>query len=211
VNDYPYPKDEFDEPPAPGQPVGVHLPRRGTWDRLRAFVIVLVIAAVLAYGIVWWFSTQTADKDDAAAPTTTSAAPVDPTDAATTDEGAEEPTDEGTTPEDSEEPTDEPTDEETTEEADELDRSVAIRVLNSTNVSGLAATAADALVDDGWSGAEAANFTGTPPSVTSVWYQSEEYADEAAAIAESLGVEQTTLVDSLVGPISVILRPDYTG
>lgn len=198
MNDYPYPKDEFDEPPAPGQPVGVHLPRRGTWDRLRAFVIVLVIAAVLAYGIVWWFSTQTTDKDDAAAPTTTSAAPVEPTDAATTDEGAEE-------------PTDEPTDEETTEEADELDRSVAIRVLNSTNVSGLAGTAAGALVDDGWSGAEAANFTGTPPSVTSVWYQSEEYADEAEAIAESLGVAEATLVDTLVGPVSVILRPDYAG
>lgn len=198
MNDYPYPKDEFDEPPAPGQPVGVHLPRRGTWDRLRAFVIVLVIAAVLAYGIVWWFSTQTTDKDDAAAPTTTSAAPVEPTDAATTDEGAEE-------------PTDEPTDEETTEEADELDRSVAIRVLNSTNVSGLAGTAAGALVDDGWSGAEAANFTGTPPSVTSVWYQSEEYADEADAIAESLGVAEATLVDTLVGPVSVILRPDYAG
>jgi len=198
VNDYPYPKDEFDEPPAPGQPVGVHLPRRGTWDRLRAFVIVLLIASLLAYGIVWWFSTQTTDKDDAAAPTTTSAAPVEPTDAATTDEGAEE-------------PTDEPTDEETTEEADELDRSVAIRVLNSTNVSGLAGTAAGALVDDGWSGAEAANFTGTPPSVTSVWYQSEEYADEAEAIAESLGVAEATLVDTLVGPISVILRPDYAG
>lgn len=198
MNDYPYPKDEFDEPPAPGQPVGVHLPRRGTWDRLRAFVIVLVIAAVLAYGIVWWFSTQSTDKDDAAAPTTTSAAPVEPTDAATTDEGAEE-------------PTDEPTDEETTEEADELDRSVAIRVLNSTNVSGLAGTAAGALVDDGWSGAEAANFTGTPPSVTSVWYQSEEYADEAEAIAESLGVAEATLVDTLVGPVSVILRPDYAG
>ncbi len=198
MNDYPYPKDEFDEPPAPGQPVGVHLPRRGTWDRLRAFVIVLLIASLLAYGIVWWFSTQTTDKDDAAAPTTTSAAPVEPTDAATTDEGAEE-------------PTDEPTDEETTEEADELDRSVAIRVLNSTNVSGLAGTAAGALVDDGWSGAEAANFTGTPPSVTSVWYQSEEYADEAEAIAESLGVAEATLVDTLVGPISVILRPDYAG
>lgn len=197
MNDYPYPKDEFDEPPAPGQPVGVHLPRRGTWDRLRAFVIVLLIASLLAYGIVWWFSTQTTDKDDAAAPTT-SAAPVEPTDAATTDEGTEE-------------PTDEPTDEETTEEADELDRSVAIRVLNATNVSGLAGTAAGALVDDGWSGAEAANFTGTPPSVTSVWYQSEEYADEAEAIAESLGVAEATLVDTLVGPISVILRPDYAG
>lgn len=211
MNDYPYPKDEFDEPPVPGQPVGVHLPRRGTWDRLRAFVIVLVVAALLAYGIVWWFSTQTTDKKTAAGPATSSTAPVDPTGAPTTGESAEEPTDAESTPDESEEPTDEPTDEETPEQSPELDQAVPIRVLNSTNVSGLAASAAQSLVADGWTGAEAANFTGTPPSVTSVWYQSEEYADEAEAIAESLGVQGATLVESLRGPVSVILRPDYSG
>lgn len=210
MKDYPYPKDEFDEPPAPGQPVGVHLPRRGTWDRLRAFVIVLVVAALLAYGIVWWFSTQTTDDAPAASPTATTA-PADPTEAPATGEEPGEPTDEATD-EESEEPSDEPTtDEPTTDEPDELDQSVSVRVLNSTRTSGLAATVAQTLLDGGWSGAEAANFTGTPPSVTSVWYQSEEYADEAEAIAEALGVERATLVESLRGPISVILRPDYQG
>lgn len=205
MSDYPYPPDEFDQPVGDGQSVGIHRAPRSTWSKVWPFLAVIVAFAVLAWGIVWWFASQSPDSGTTPSPTVTQEQTDEATDE-TEYEATEEPTDEETdeaTDEETEEPTDEPT--------VELDRGVAIRVLNATNTSGLAASGVERLTQAGWTAATAANYTGGAIDSTVVWYQSEDYAAEAEQIAADLGVTQTELVPSLVGPVSVILSGDFSG
>lgn len=201
MSDYPYPPDEFDQPVGDGQSVGIHRTPRSAWSKVWPFLAVIVAFAVLAWGIVWWFASQSPDSEPTASPTVTQEQ-TDETEGEATEEPTDEETDEAT-----DEATDEPTDEPTVE----LDRGVAIRVLNATSTSGLAASGVERLTQAGWTAATAANYTGGAIDSTVVWYQSEDYAAEAEQIAADLGVTQTELVPSLVGPVSVILAGDFSG
>lgn len=223
MSQYPYPADEFDAPPAPGQSVGIHRERRSAWSKWGPYLVVVVICALLAYGLVVWFDSRTVrDEEPTAggpAVTSTSTAPEEtadesgsktPSDTDTAgDEDPAEPTGEaettGTeeTPEGSESPTD-------TETTADLDRAVAIRVLNATRTSGLAATGVAKLQAAGWTGATAANYTGGAVNATVVWYKSDEFAAEADQVAADLGLAPPTLVPELAGPISVVLAGDFS-
>ncbi len=220
MSDYDFPPDEFDQPPAAGQSVGIHRAPQSTWSKLWPYLVVVIIFAALAYGVVTWFASQS-PKSPAATPpppsVTQSAEPTEATPEETTDT-SEEPTSEEPT---SEEPTSEertpeetsPEPEETTPEPEpseeattaELDRAVAVRVLNATSRGGLAGIGVNKLGAAGWTNATAANYTGSAVSVSSVWFKAEENRAEAEEIASDLGISDVALQPSLVGPISVIL------
>lgn len=215
MNDYPYPPDEFDEVPSGAQSAGIHRVRRSAWSRTWPYLAVLVIFALVAYGFVTWFSSRGPDRSDdkptatATAPQeTTAEAPTETTPPApetTTEPPATETTEPGTTEPETTEP------EETTEPAAALDRSLRVRVLNATSTQGLAASGVSRLKDAGFTDVSGANYTGSAVSASQVWFQGPQYADEAAEIASVLGISAVQQVDSLSGPVSVILSSDFSG
>ncbi|WP_165068253.1 LytR C-terminal domain-containing protein [Marisediminicola senii] len=96
-----------------------------------------------------------------------------------------------------------------------LDATIPITVLNGTSTSGLAGSAGDRLVEEGWEGAaigvgNRANADASDIETTVVYYS--DAANEAAALAlvESLGVgdiRQST--DYPQSPLVVLLGADY--
>ncbi|MBT0993136.1 LytR C-terminal domain-containing protein [Cellulomonas sp. DKR-3] len=195
--DYPYPDDEFDAPPDPTAPRGVHRAPRSAWSRWWPFVAVLVIAPLLAYAIVTFASRdQSTDDGSAAAPTTTSA----PTSAATGG-ASEEPSDEASEPADE---TSEPADEETTPTA-EADLSTPVTVYNGAGIQGLAGAGAGQLTEAGFTSVTADNFSGTAPATSTVYYATEDQAGTAELVASTLGLTTVTLDAAQAGSGIVVV------
>ena len=65
------------------------------------------------------------------------------------------------------------------EQAAQVDRSLSVRVINGTGISGYAATKQSVLNQAGYANVAAANPSGTLPDATVVWYQND--ADKATA------------------------------
>lgn len=187
--DYDYPEDEFDVLARERVPQGVHRSPRPAWRAWLPFLVVLIAAPLLAIGLVRLVSGGD-DSPSVAEPTSS---------AETTTESTPEPE---ATPEPEPEP-------EPTPEPEPLDQAVAVQVLNGAGVSGLAGRTVEVLVAAGWTAVEPGNYTSAEPSSSTVFYASPELADEAAAIAQQLGIEPVTeLAD--VSSIVVVLRPDFS-
>lgn len=205
MSGYPYPNDEFDTELDDTHALGIHHSRRSTWSRVWPFLVVVLVCAALAAGLVTWFTAQGRPKVPGTTPapttvSTTSTTTGTPTDPTTTPEESEQPT--------TDEPTDEPTDAPTDEpSAAEIDRSTAIRVLNATSTQGLAAGRVSTLKNAGWTNVVGENFPSgqSKPATTSVWYRAAENEDEAKQVAKDLGIDTVTLVESLRGAVSVVL------
>lgn len=209
-----YPEDEFDRIDELGLPAGVHRTPRSAWSKIAPFVVVVVLCAALAVAAVYVLSRTPGSPLDqsSASPSATAEDPAaeDPAaeDPAAEDPAAEDPAAEDPAAEDpaAEDPSADP-EVPAEPEAPVADTSVAVRVLNATGRSGAAATAADTLSGAGWSDVSADNYTGDRLNASVVWYQTEDLADEAQAVADLLGIpaSQVTLVPELRGPLSVIL------
>lgn len=217
MSDYDYPPDEFDQPPEAGQSVGIHRAPQSKWSKVWPYLVVIVIFAALAYGVVTWFASQKPSSDSDSTPSSSTTQPAESTDPESPEatEGSDEPSaDESTAEETSAEPEEsettsepEPTEEETTAE---LDRAVEVRVLNATSRAGLAGSAADSLGGAGWTSATAADYSGAAISTSAVWFKSEENRAEAEQIASDLGISSVSLQPTLTGPVSVILADDFS-
>lgn len=196
-----YPEDEFDRTDGLGLPAGVHRTPRSAWSKTAPFLVVVVLCAALAVAAVYVLSRTPGSPLDQSSASPSASAPAeepaaeDPAaeDPAAEDPAAEDPAADPETPAEPEVPV--------------ADTSVAVRVLNATGRSGAAAGAADTLSGAGWSDVSADNYTGDRLNASVVWYQSEDLADEAQAVADLLGIpaSQVTLVPELRGPLSVIL------
>lgn len=195
--DYPYPDDEFDAPADPTAPRGVHRAPRSAWSRWWPFLAVLVIAPLLAYGIVTFASRDTSTDPGTSGSTTTSA-PTSTATAGTSEKPSDEP----------EEPSDEPTepaDEETTPAA-EVDLTTPVTVYNAAGIQGLAGQGAGELTEAGFSSVVADNFGGTAPATSTVYYATEEQVATAELAASTLGVTTVTLDPAQAGTgIAVVL------
>ena len=209
-----YPEDEFDRIEEVGLPAGVHRTPRSAWSKIAPFLVVVVLCAALAVAAVYVLSRTPGSPLDqsSASPSATAEDPAaeDPAaeDPAAEDPAAEDPAAEDPAAEDpaAEDPAADP-EAPAEPEAPVADTSVAVRVLNATGRSGAAAGAADTLSGAGWSDVSADNYTGDSLNASVVWYQTEDLADEAQAVADLLGIpaSQVTLVPELRGPLSVIL------
>lgn len=208
-----YPEDEFDRTDGLGLPAGVHRTPRSAWSKTAPFLVVVVLCAALAVAAVYVLSRTPGSPLDqsSASPSASASAPAEEPaaeDPAAEDPAAEDPAAEDPAAEDpaAEDPAADP-ETPAEPEAPVADTSVAVRVLNATGRSGAAAGAADTLSGAGWSDVSADNYTGDRLNASVVWYQSEDLADEAQAVADLLGIPagQVTLVPELRGPLSVIL------
>jgi hypothetical protein len=197
VSRYDYPEDEFDTLGADRVPQGVHRAPIPRWRQLLPFLIVLVLAPTLAFVAVRALSGGGDDAPPAAEPSVT--ATQEPT-----DDGGGEATEEPTT--------DEPTTEEpTTEEPPaDLDYATLVVVLNGSGVGGLAADTTTRLGELGFTQTRAGDYSSSIPTVTTIYYDNADQADEAQAIGDALGIE-TLVEDSAAaqGAVVLVLRSDF--
>ena len=91
------------------------------------------------------------------------------------------------------------------EQAAQVNRSLSVRVVNGTGISGYAATKQGVLNQAGYANVAAANPSGTLPASTVVWYQND--ADQATAqdVANTLGISDVQQTSGLGAAIVVVL------
>lgn len=207
-----YAMDEFDNPPK--GPAGVHRGRRSAAARYTPFVVVVVVAALcgfLAWGVlsgefnkVHWpwspASSQTSSK------TSTTTAKKKAAEKKAAEKKQQE---EAAKKQQGEEAAKKQQEEEAAkqqqEQAAQVDRSLSVRVINGTGISGYAATKQSVLNQAGYANVAAANPSGTLPDATVVWYQND--ADKATAedVANALGISNVQQTSGLGASIVVIL------
>lgn len=207
-----YAMDEFDNPPK--GPAGVHRGRRSAAARYTPFVVVVVVAALcgfLAWGVlsgefnkVHWpwspASSQTSSKTS-----TTTAKKKDAEKKAAEKKQQEEAAKKQQEEEAAKKQQEEEAAKQQQEQAAQVDRSLSVRVINGTGISGYAATKQSVLNQAGYANVAAANPSGTLPDATVVWYQND--ADKATAedVANALGISNVQQTSGLGASIVVIL------
>src|SRR5699024_9120221 len=73
-------------------------------------------------------------------------------------------------------------------DSEDLNLDTSVLILNGARVQGLAGEVAEALTDEGWRQTEADNYAQAAPAETTLYYTSEEFAAEAEAVGEQLGI-----------------------
>lgn len=207
-----YAMDEFDNPPK--GPAGVHRGRRSAAARYTPFVVVVVVAALcgfLAWGVlsgefnkVHWPWSPASSQTSSKTSTTTAkkkAAEKKAAEKKQQEEAAKKQQEEAAAKKQQEEEAAK----QQQEQAAQVDRSLSVRVINGTGISGYAATKQSVLNQAGYANVAAANPSGTLPDATVVWYQND--ADKATAedVANALGISNVQQTSGLGASIVVIL------
>ncbi|AMK57274.1 LytR C-terminal domain-containing protein [Bifidobacterium angulatum] len=207
-----YAMDEFDNPPK--GPAGVHRGRRSAAARYTPFVVVVVVAALcgfLAWGVlsgefnkVHWPWSPASSQTSSKTSTTTAkkkAAEKKAAEKKQQEEAAKKQQEEEAAKKQQEEEAAK----QQQEQAAQVDRSLSVRVINGTGISGYAATKQSVLNQAGYANVAAANPSGTLPDATVVWYQND--ADKATAedVANALGISNVQQTSGLGASIVVIL------
>lgn len=206
-----YAMDEFDNPPK--GPAGVHRGRRSAAARYTPFVVVVVVAALcgfLAWGVlsgefnkVHWPWSPASSQTSSKTSTTTAkkkAAEKKAAEKKQQEEAAKKQQEEEAAKKQQEEDAAK----QQQEQAAQVDRSLSVRVINGTGISGYAATKQSVLNQAGYANVAAANPSGTLPDATVVWYQND--ADKATAedVANALGISNVQQTSGLGASIVVI-------
>lgn len=212
-----YAMDEFDNPPK--GPAGVHRGRRSAAARYTPFVVVVVVAALcgfLAWGVlsgefnkVHWPWSPASSQTSSKTSTTTAKKKAAEKKAAAKKAAEKKQQEEAAKKQQEEEAAKKQQEEEAAkqqqEQAAQVDRSLSVRVINGTGISGYAATKQSVLNQAGYANVAAANPSGTLPGATVVWYQND--ADKATAedVANALGISNVQQTSGLGASIVVIL------
>ena len=208
-----YAMDEFDNPPK--GPAGVHRGRRSAAARYTPFVVVVVVAALcgfLAWGVlsgefnkVHWPWSPASSQTSSKTSTTTAKKKAAEKKAAEKKQQEEEAAKKQQEEEAAKKQQEEDAAKQQQEQAAQVDRSLSVRVINGTGISGYAATKQSVLNQAGYANVAAANPSGTLPDATVVWYQND--ADKATAedVANALGISNVQQTSGLGASIVVIL------
>ena len=212
-----YAMDEFDNPPK--GPAGVHRGRRSAAARYTPFVVVVVVAALcgfLAWGVlsgefnkVHWPWSPASSQTSSKTSTTTAKKKATEKKAAAKKAAEKQQQEEAAKKQQEEDAAKKQQEEEAAkqqqEQAAQVDRSLSVRVINGTGISGYAATKQSVLNQAGYANVAAANPSGTLPDATVVWYQND--ADKATAedVANALGISNVQQTSGLGASIVVIL------
>lgn len=208
-----YAMDEFDNPPK--GPAGVHRGRRSAAARYTPFVVVVVVAVLcgfMAWGVLsgefnkvhWPWSPASSQTSS-----TTAKKKAAEKKAAAKKAAEKQQQEEAAKKQQEEEAAKKQQEEEAAkqqqEQAAQVDRSLSVRVINGTGISGYAATKQSVLNQAGYANVAAANPSGTLPDATVVWYQND--ADKATAedVANALGISNVQQTSGLGASIVVIL------
>ncbi|GIG35458.1 LytR C-terminal domain-containing protein [Cellulomonas pakistanensis] len=199
-----FPEDEFDVEPAHDAPIGVHRAPRTWWSRWWPFVAVVVLVPAVTVGLVVWASSwegRIPGFGDASEPAAGASEP------ATSAPAEEAPAEEA--------PAEEaPAEEAPVEEvpAPTADLTADVRVLNASNRSGLAASAAADLEGAGFTAVTAGNGNAGGLVQSTVFYASADLAPTAQQVADTLGIANV-VEDAGTAPegVVVLLLADFAG
>lgn len=197
-----FPPDEFDDL-VTSAPVGVHRRPRARWRPVIPFLVIIIVAPLLAWGLVWAIQTWTgSDSGDDSTVTQQSADAYQSQDDSSTDDASvEEETDSSADDTAAEATTTEPEEEES-----EVVYSTTVQVLNNTGITGYAGQQADALESAGFSDVSSGNATGWATTVNTVYYASEDLEATAQEVADTLGIDRVQLeAASVTSGIVVVL------
>lgn len=197
-----FPPDEFDDL-VTSAPVGVHRRPRSRWRPLIPFLVIIIVAPLLAWALVWAIQTWTgSDSGDDSTVTQQSTDTYQSQDGSGTDDASvEEETDSSVDDTAAEATTTEPE-----EEEPEVVYSTTVQVLNNTGITGYAGQQADALESAGFSDVSSGNATGWATTVSTVYYASEDLEATAQEVADTLGIDRVQLeAASVTSGIVVVL------
>ena len=192
---YRYPPDEFDAPPDPDAPRGVHRAPRSAWSRWWPFLAVIVVVPLVAWGAVTLLAQggHLPDLPGAGASQTQDAV-TGPTDAAST-----QPTGGGQATTPAAAPT--------TPAAQQAVLSTPVSVLNGAKIPGLAAQVGNKLTAAGFTKVTTGNTTATTPAASTVFYGSDALKATAELVGQTIKVSNVVMspTDAPNG-IVVVLR-----
>ena len=195
-----YPEDEFDIAARNRGPKGVHRQAESAFRRLLPFLIVIVAAPLLAWGILSLLN-EDGDGGPVASPsepaTTASATASAPATASPTPEATATAT---PTPEPSPTPT---------EAAEQVALDAPVAVLNGAGIAGIAGRTADRLTEAGFTAVTAGNYASAQPTNTTIYYNNAELAPTAQAIGVELGIDLMVELASATDSLVVVLRGDF--
>lgn len=212
-----YAMDEFDNPPK--GPAGVHRGRRSAAARYTPFVVVVVVAALCGF-LVWgvlsgefnkvhWPWSPASSQTSSKTSTTTAKKKAAEKKAAAKKAAEKQQQEEAAKKQQEEEAAKKQQEEEAAkqqqEQAAQVDRSLSVRVINGTGISGYAATKQSVLNQAGYANVAAANPSGTLPDATVVWYQNDVDKATAEDVANALGISNVQQTSGLGASIVVIL------
>lgn len=192
-----YPEDEFDRI-GKNLPQGAHRPGQPWWHGFLPFVIVIIIAPLLAWAMLLLLGSHplsnNADSPKSTETATTQEAPhTEPTTGPEPSESATGGTMESNSPEPSE----------TAEPPKEADKTTAVSVFNASGINGLAAGVKEKITAKGFTNVNATNFSGTKPAVNTIYYPTDLEA-EAREVQRILGIDMIVPRDGVEG-VQVVL------
>lgn len=210
-----YEPDAFDNPPK--GPAGMHRGVRSAAARFAPFVVVVLVSALCGVGAWGVFSGEIGKvrmpwaQGSSSSATASSSAAAKKKAAAAKKKAAEEAA--AKKAEEEKKAAEEAaaadqqaqTEQQQAQQAVQPDKTKGVTVINGTGVSGYAATKQSVLASAGYTNVVASNPTGTLPSATVVWYESD--ADKATAddVASTLGIANVQQASGLGGSIVVVL------
>lgn len=189
-----YPEDEFDVAARSRGPKGVHRQVESPFRRLIPYLVILVAAPLLAWGLLSLLNQD--GGEPVAGPTSSATVP------ATTPPATESAT--PTAPATSAPATPSPT-----PTAEAVDFAAPVVVLNGARVAGIAARTADRLGEAGFTAVTTGNYTAAQPTSTTVYYNNADLAPTAQAIGAELGIDQLVELASATDSVAVVLRTDF--
>lgn len=201
-----YPEDEFDQA-GRDVTIGVHRRKPSQWKSVLPFVLVLILAPLLAWGAATLYVNRSGGESQPSASASSSTQiSTEASPQAGEDEQSAEPTQAESEP--SAQPSATPT---TSEDQATGDREATILVLNGTGTNGLAGGAADKLRQDGYHNVNAENADGWISQVSVIYYQPGKEA-LAKHVGEVLGISELEENGEVVGNNAaiVLLRGDYS-
>jgi hypothetical protein len=196
---YPYPPDEFDTRGTEGAPVGVHREPRSGWSTVWPFLLVAVVFAGIAVGVVSFLSDDSNPSGSTPTATATQAGEA----GEEGEEASEEPSAEGEAEGEGEATEEPPAEEGGTMPGDpaEANLEAEIVVYNDEAGAGEAGNALTVLEDAGFTAVLADDATNAPSPLAGVYSDSTvlygvDRADTASAVAEALGVSASNVQES---------------
>ena len=195
-----YPEDEFDIAARDRGPKGVLRQAESAFRRLLPFLIVIVAAPLLAWGIL-----SLLNEDGDGGPVASPSAPATTASATASAPATASPTPEATatatpTPEPSPTPT---------EAAEQVALDAPVAVLNGAGIAGIAGRTADRLTEAGFTAVTAGNYASAQPTNTTIYYNNAELAPTAQAIGVELGIDLMVELASATDSLVVVLRGDF--
>ena len=208
MNSNQYPEDEFDFQ-GRSLPVGSHRKPTSRWRALLPFLVVLVLAPLCAWGVI--FVVNNANQTSTTA-TTTSTTSTSTAEAKAKAEAEAKAKAEAEAKAAAEAEAKAKAEEEARKQAEAaVNYGVKVKVFNGTSTTGLAARVAEKIKGASFTDVTAGNNPGINATSTVVYYGAESSKASAEKIAQTLGVSNVVLDSAPPGGdgIAVLIMGDY--